>query len=87
MSQHILAAVVIVVLAVSSFWFLATTLLSVWRISGATKRSSTPQSGDEPRENPSPPGIGPEECYDFCREHSFLQNEGAQPSCATVCGT
>ncbi len=87
MSEHILSAVVIVVLAISGFWFLATTLLSVWRMSGATKRPPTHQSGGEPVEGSSPPGIGSEECYDYCREHAFLQNEGAQPSCASVCGT
>jgi hypothetical protein len=86
MSEHILAAVVIVVLAISSFWFLATTLLSLWKISGATKRSSAGRSGGESRESPSPAGGGSEECYDYCREHSFLLNEGAQPSCASICG-
>lgn len=87
MPENILAIVVIVVLAVSSFWFLATTLMTIWRNSAARDRLAGGAPEEEPKESLPDSDFGSEECYRYCREHSYLQDEGTRPSCASVCGT
>lgn len=87
MSETILAAAIIVVLAISSFWFLATTLRTIWRNSEAGRGSSAGTPEENSSEAPPERVVGAEECYRFCLDHSYLLDEGASPSCASACGT
>ncbi|MGC8659106.1 MAG: hypothetical protein ACP5U1_08530 [Desulfomonilaceae bacterium] len=86
MNSQLIISLVIVVFAVSSFFFLAQTLWSIWLSKGWMENSDTSDKGSEHSGGLQRAEWKESACYKYCMGKSYSGVGSPYRHCATICG-